>query len=834
DYSPIVIGVTMGGFGLAAYMTLALSLSVPLLATVRLTHMGHHAAFLGVVLLCMSLCRAYADPIGGGSPFVCPAPEHPDFYGDPSQYVCPPGVEGGFPLEWLSAVNNATVPVSFQNNPKMAILRSFFPTKTNRLSYYLDYTDSQNPSQEQILHKEGAFFYWASWISPVLVCLVTIGFILRLCQYTMSSDVGEMHWPLCIRCPCCDLTGRYGIDVTDLRALDQEQSHNQCDTFTNKDHTYVGVYNRQTYVGGFVTCCFVTVFVCSLFSLAILVVSIPPVNLPSDISGELYPDGLVERTVSSVPYTSLFDAEILRDWLLQRDNMYVTEIIGGDWGTTCIDASLLEGLSFWDKVQMVPSAASGAIPPQVQPDSPTTTTVLQESGAIQFETENCFLMGGTAPCSETFSNPDIFDPISNPVVQYGCFIDEQGMYHHLTLVTMLLVSQVPQGMDPVYTVKYTPTREFPQFGTNVAAVKEYVLPSMFNVYAMGTRDQIQWVDRSMASDETYPYIVCSWIEVLGYQDKGDEFVDWEWYDKCFLGFEAHPGMVRAWYLLMGEPVDDMNDLIPFDVTRVASVGVGPLPHISAFDNPGKQCRLVCTRVGTKCFYEGQMCAALATGVPNVGDYYHDEPWVPYSSHVSQPTGVLCPDVQPFRVRSQIGYSMGWDLTNVSANEDADHAITHYATVYDTISSQGFSVCPEGTQATRQDPLSVSVVREFAAEVVMIDFSVPSILDIAEVYLLLLVSLLMCHWMVMWVVSVVHFQKKHSRVPAVDTVTAPEGSESGDDSDTHAEESSVDASFSLVSSDCGSMDRQEVCVVDVHTEEAEVESSDADERQPLLG
>ncbi|GIQ89109.1 hypothetical protein KIPB_011505 [Kipferlia bialata] len=117
---------------------------------------------------------------------------------------------------------------------------------------------------------------------------------------------------------------------------------------------------------------------------------------------------------------------------------------------------------------------------------------------------------------------------------------------------------------------------------------------------------------------------------------------------------------------------------------------------------------------------------------------------------SQPSAGLCADRQTFHVVSQIGYARSNRQTfePFGATDMLAEDFNHYATSFNSISYVESSTCQTGTQVTAATPLTVSVERQFSTEAIVVDFLMPTVLDVLESYVFLFLSLLAFHWIVM--------------------------------------------------------------------------------------
>ncbi|GIQ81838.1 hypothetical protein KIPB_002867 [Kipferlia bialata] len=691
-----------------------------------------------VIYIGSSACTP-AEVHSQGLSFTCPASDPPSFLSSDAEYVCPPGTEGGFPLEWLAPINEDEYPVPFEHNQEMVILNSIIPSKKDRFSVYLN---SLYPDKQQ----DTLSIYRWSWSGPIIALIVIVLFMFQLPTVARSIRHGDVD-KRTERFACLDMTGRFGIDVRTLRSPTS-------DTFESKGHKYVAVYKRKTAVGGLVTCCFLLTFFALVLSVEMLVLATPSPNLPNDIVGDLYPDCLLQREVTTTPLSGLSagTSAVLNQWTLEHDNLYVTEVVGGDWGTVCLDRSLLEGLSFGDVLQVVYAASSGLLPPSLQSPSPTPIDTLREAGAIGLTTDNCTLLGSKLDCSEAFTNDALYDSLHGPVMAYGCYQDALGVFHHLTLMTMALHPSIPQGDAPEYSMRWAPTDEYPRFGTHAAGIKQHVLPPGYNRVGGGPVDAITSPFRSLFEADMDELVVCGWMHPLHYTKYNP--LDDPRLQECF----SEDGTIKhSVHSLFGAPQrENVAFTYAWDDARLTSCGVGPYPAVTPHQRSLMGCELVCVD-GDTCYYQGGLCSFFVVGLTLAPDGGSGaltpdqlDEILPYVE-IAQPDGVLCPDNQSFHVLSEIGYARGgagrWEP--LSTTEGAENApFEHYATSYNTLSYVEASICQGGTEVTPDRPLSVSVVRQFSTEAVVVDFVMPGLWDVVKSYILLIISFLAFHAIIM--------------------------------------------------------------------------------------
>ncbi|GIQ89260.1 hypothetical protein KIPB_011685, partial [Kipferlia bialata] len=372
------------------------------------------------------------------------------------------------------------------------------------------------------------------------------------------------------------------------------------DSFDVGGIPYVSVYKRKTVMGGMVTCCMALIYISLAISVAVLLIYTPSPDMPSDITADLPGDSLLDRQVMSTPISGLGagTSTILNQWTLEHDNLYVTEVVGGDWGTTCVDYGLVKDLSFADTLQVMYAASAGVLPASVQSTPPTTSDTLRQEGCLGLATENCTLLGSKLPCSAAYSDDVLHNSITRSVMAYGCYRDDVGVYHHLTLLTMRLHSSIPQGDSPVYTLTWNPSDAYPLFGTQTSGIKQHVLPPAYNLVGVGSMGDISSPYRYLSEPDLGILVMCGWMPVLGYQSlvPGDD----PSLSQCF-GMDGV--VLSSVHRIFG--ATDSTYSYAWDGAGRASTGVGPYPTVASTTLSDVGCRLTCGDDGNKCFYEGR-------------------------------------------------------------------------------------------------------------------------------------------------------------------------------------------------------------------------------------
>ncbi|GIQ85588.1 hypothetical protein KIPB_007282 [Kipferlia bialata] len=223
-------------------------------------------------------------------------------------------------------------------------------------------------------------------------------------------------------------------------------------------------------------------------------------DLPKELYGPLNQDEppcLRERHVETIPYSTLpsLVGKYLDTNIAANDNLYVIEAVSGsDWGVQCLPHSdILTNMSFEHKIRLVFSVGAGTIPFDQLPSlgvetSPVTVKELRHTGSLRIETDGCRLVGGPA-CSATFMDEDQESEYS-PILSYGCYADEVGVYHHISAVSLSWATGYPTFSDMTFTVKMEPSDTYPEFGLNAGAVRTTVFPAAFNQYLITNGDDV--------------------------------------------------------------------------------------------------------------------------------------------------------------------------------------------------------------------------------------------------------------------------------------------------------------------------------------------------------
>ncbi|GIQ80405.1 hypothetical protein KIPB_001200 [Kipferlia bialata] len=377
-----------------------------------------------------------------------------------------------------------------------------------------------------------------------------------------------------------------------------------------------------------------------------------------------------------------------------------------------------------------------------------SSSMCECSGSLGLETQDCTLKGSKQACSETYSNDGLYDSVNNPVMAYGCYRDAQGVFHHLTLFSLALHTVLVQGDNPEYTLSWSPSFDFPAFGTKGAGLKQHVIPPTYN--AVSVTEEIDdetstTLYRFDPENLTSLYVTCGWMEAYGYEDLSDPslsmcytaYSDASGYSgDCAAGqsslFQTDDAVQMQTGVGLAYPFPDGYLAPAWDVTRASSIAVGPVP-VATSDSNFNSCNLRCLDNGSKCFYEGQMCPVFLDG--QSPDTSHE------GTPVSQPQGVLCPEGQAFHVESTLGVvsacAEGWDSSSCKQHR-------HLATVYNTMGEAEVAVCEEGTEVTSATPLTVTLTRSFNASAVQVQFVLPSIVTMGMAFAILGTTLLGMH------------------------------------------------------------------------------------------
>ncbi|GIQ85934.1 hypothetical protein KIPB_007690 [Kipferlia bialata] len=587
-------------------------------------------------------------------------------------------------------------------------------------------------------------------------------------------------------CNFCDLSGKLGFDV---RYIDEDRAgmspaDTAKDIFRTDDTNYILVEKRKSGTGGFVSCIFASLFIFIAASVWMLMVRTPSPMLPYNITNDFFHDSLLQRQVSTVPLADVsgHSPTLVSQWPLQHDNLYVTEVLAGDWGTTCL--ALSDGMLDKDTgevdmatvVQTIFASSAGILPdPYCVGGMPCTTVDdLREAQSLRLETEGCTLLGSKQPCSAAYNLDSLYDSINNPVMGYGCYIDVQGVYHHLTLFTLALHTAIVQGDNPTYLPSWSPSERFPLFGTGPAGIKQHVIPPSYD--AVGIRESKEETATLYSFEperQTSLYVLCGWMAPLGYETHCP--VDDASLEQCFKQHsyrKQDSGLFDYTYsqqsslfqttasattqMQTGGGQDDpvhwahspgTGLVAAWDAERGASVAVGPSPTAMG-DDSFYSCQLHCDSE-KECFYEGQVCPFFSNG--QHPDANHKD------TKTAQPTGVLCPQGQSFHIESTLGVvracADGWDSAWCDRHR-------HVATSYNTLSDPEGSVCMEGTEVTADNPLSISISRSFSPSAVQVEILLPKPLSMGMTLVKLVIAVLGLH--LLGVAAIGDMEKKNNK------------------------------------------------------------------------
>ncbi|GIQ88448.1 hypothetical protein KIPB_010696, partial [Kipferlia bialata] len=368
--------------------------------------------------------------------------------------------------------------------------------------------------------------------------------------------------------------------------------------------THIQVERKGLVVGGQVTCVFLSLTVILALNMLDLFGTSPTPTLPGALSEPLLAFTVNQRIVDTVPYASLDapDSSVLDDWIVAHDNLYAVEVLGGDWGTTCVDYGVVRDMDTQDMLQVVYGASAGILPMSVtHGHTPTTVTDIRESGGIVLQTEGCTIQGSGMPCESLYNN-GWFDPLQQPVVAYACFRDDVDVYHHYTLISTALGEGYPEGMDIEYSASWVPSAKYPLMGKeSPAAVKVHVVPPAVSLAYMGGKGDQLTPSYSFGRFDTERQLACGMLYAL--TEAGYTLTSYERnnrFSRCFAISDSGTSMQYTGGVF-GQATLGEN---AWDTTRTVSQVVAPLPTtpLSVGDY---SCGLYCE--GDECMYTGQLC-----------------------------------------------------------------------------------------------------------------------------------------------------------------------------------------------------------------------------------
>ncbi|GIQ87767.1 hypothetical protein KIPB_009870, partial [Kipferlia bialata] len=178
---------------------------------------------------------------------------------------------------------------------------------------------------------------------------------------------------------------------------------------------HISVEEEGTLMGGMATCIFVEILSAMLLMLMIMFLIVPSPVIPRDLAPDALDSFYInQRTVSVHPHSSLppDQAMMLTSWTDSHDSLYVSQSLGGDWGTVCVDYALIQPLALGDRLQVLMAASAGLLPPSVQTTIPTPLSALRHN--IGITTPGCRLMGSGEPCDSVYNVNEWFDAGNPP------------------------------------------------------------------------------------------------------------------------------------------------------------------------------------------------------------------------------------------------------------------------------------------------------------------------------------------------------------------------------------------------------------------------------------
>ncbi|GIQ87923.1 hypothetical protein KIPB_010065, partial [Kipferlia bialata] len=576
--------------------------------------------------------------------------------------------------------------------------------------------------------------FYLSWIPICVVLAIITHFILSCVGYAMlgRNMIAGDH-PICK----LDITKWYSVNLTHMSS--------KTGVFKIDGTEYIDIVKRGTVVGGYLSLIFGVISVLMLFVCLGVYVTSPVPPLPDQITGDLYLDSFQGREVSSVPYNAFgYNMGVaLNQWIVGTDNLYVAEVLGGDWGTQCIDYELIRGKELDGVAQLIYSFSAGAVPPSINAPMPQPTTINDLRGALSVHTEGCSLAGSGAPCSDAYTYAREDAAVNNPVMAYGCFRDDSGVYHHLSMMSMNLVEYKPQGNTPHYQLSWGPTDALPQFGKTVAAVRLHVVPPVFEPMGTGTHDLLTTLISPAMKYETPDYIVCGWYKILGLTPLDVADISQAQLEQCTRPLQ--PMVPKGPQIYENSALFGTDHTRPghWDHTREVYQSIGPLPYVEpVVPNPTHTCAFQCMDNDSQtCAYTGLCCDYFTTG--KVLSEQEQAVYANEETANGPPAAVLCPSGQTFHIESELGYTIV-EQTQFD-NWRSDEVYIHYATSYNAVHNVDSSHCMAGSvEVTADNPFSIRIERKYNTDILVVAFATPSLMAILSAYVFLVVALFGCH------------------------------------------------------------------------------------------
>ncbi|GIQ86729.1 hypothetical protein KIPB_008634, partial [Kipferlia bialata] len=676
------------------------------------------------------------------------------FESDPDAFVCPANAEGGYPMSWLQ-------PQSVTDYPESQVSSLFFRT-LRRL--WLPPKELRNIWESPFLHYEGSadeyqYFertlvvvYALLFVGP-LMCAVFICLVFnivwdqdgarkegkRLARRAKQRAAGSVSEGKEAKWRRQDLklakkrrkwlsrdpTTQSYISIREVRKrLDRldvseggvlQQQPSQSDSLGECDD-HLDTLTRGDYVGGRLKTYCKWLVVPSLVAIfaAMCLFSLSPV-LSESLHGTLSLYNTHDRVVESSSFSSIsYDMQSeIDDWVNTNGNLYVVEMIGGSWGTECIDYTLFDGNdTLANIVQVVFGASAGLFPEGLQTSVPTTMDELYEDWAFTVSTQDCYLHGSHVPCEDSYGH----------VAAYGCYVDTTGVYHHLSLATTALLTGIPDGMEASFHMEWTPSERFPDFGLHPpAGLKLHVLPPPLSFMYQEERDGDTIPGSSGSRYAAENTIICSMLISLSAQESDD------WFEHC----EGEDGeLFTSDLALCG---NDGAGNSTWDDSRVVSKAIAPVPEtqqesdtVTDYDY---SCVLECEETDW-CVYTGEYCKDLQRGItlnPSSGHPVVAGLNDPMDYDFVQPLGVVCPQ-QDFTVTTQRGIVTNcMDTVEVPALELLGHTLYkgcaytgYHGNVYNSIAAAP-AICRGDSLPTEASPLSVTISTRMTETVTSVSF-----------------------------------------------------------------------------------------------------------------
>ncbi|GIQ82452.1 hypothetical protein KIPB_003592, partial [Kipferlia bialata] len=690
---------------------------------------------------------------------ICVPTQNPSFDTDASSYVCPVNAEGAYQLEWLVPLTEEEYPTTYEGYLELTLLRRFWPVLPEDTPN-IGYDGVAVSSSWRVLY----FVYFNyGFIALLLFARCAYEAITdpdfskarakmekkrdKIRAKRVPSDATLWLWERHDRNLAMniekirqsDRAKQSFINVTALRGMLSRPTTPMRGGESATGQEKLPVESEGRIVGGIVTVICKNAAIVVATVLMFIVFYSPIVALPSSLTGSLPMYAANQRVVDTVPMASLTPMErMLAEWAEANDSLYVTEVLGGDWGTQCLDYELVRDLPLSSIVELMYVSSTGALPVSVQSPQPTTVGALREAGSFSVTTEGCTLFGSDTSCDSAFSTA--FDPLNNPLAAYGCYVDDGGTYHHLNMVSSGLLAGFAEGSDVSYHIEWSPSEAFPLFGLKTpAAIKIHVFPAstaLMFIQESIFDDGDTTVASRLSRYEQEVVLKCSVQRILGLSQE-------DGYSECY---DADGQLLYPNISLFGDDISGNNT---WDASREVSKGIAPVPESVTSPTTRYSCTLNCSDTNS-CSYTGEYCKELQAGVALGSDEStmackgDDDQQYDFG----QPDGVLCPQ-QSFSVSSQRTLVTGCrdnpSMMGLCRNTG------HYGAVYDTLEGSP-AICRGDSSPSTASPLSVTISRTMEDAVTRVDFTLPGFVKVLSTLFVVGVELFSLHALTLKVIE----------------------------------------------------------------------------------